>query len=92
MSEMFNPSIATTAFDHTTTIVAVLELSGKTWLFGACAPGIARRIKQSIEARDIARRREGARAPESPSGEGGRHGDAHRARLRSRARRVLDRA
>jgi transposase len=54
MSEMFNPSIATTAFDHTTTIVAVLELSGKTWLFGACAPGIARRIKQSIEARDIA--------------------------------------
>lgn len=53
MSEMFNPSIATTTFDHTTTIVAVLELSGKSWLFGACAPGVRRRIKKSFKARDI---------------------------------------
>jgi transposase len=53
MSEMFNPSIAATAFDHTTTIVAVLELSGKNWLLGACAPGVTRRVKQSLQARDI---------------------------------------
>ena len=54
MSEMFNPSVSATAFDHTTTIVAVLELSGKSWLFGACAPGVPRRIKQNLEAGDIA--------------------------------------
>ena len=92
MSEMFNPSIATTAFDHTTTIVAVLELSGKTWLFGACAPGIARRIKQSIEARDIAAVVKALERLKAQSEKAGCRGDAHRARLRSRARRVLDRA
>ena len=54
MSEMFNPSAAATAFDHNTTIVAVLELSGKSWLFGAIAPGLKTRAKQSLAARDIA--------------------------------------
>ena len=37
MSEMFNPHAPATAYDHNTTIVAVLELSGKSWLFGAVA-------------------------------------------------------
>jgi transposase len=54
MSEMFNPSAAATAFDHSTTIVAVLELSGKSWLFGAVAPGLKTRAKRSLAARDIA--------------------------------------
>lgn len=54
MSEMFNPSAATTAFDHNTTIVAVLELSGENWLFGAIAPGAKTRAKRSFAARDIA--------------------------------------
>jgi transposase len=54
MSEMFNPSTAATAFDHNTTITAVLELSGKNWLFGAVAPGLTTRAKRSFEARDIA--------------------------------------
>jgi len=54
MSEMFNPSIAATAFDHNTTITAVLELSGKTWLFGAIAPGLTTRAKRSFTAGDIA--------------------------------------
>jgi transposase len=53
MSEMFNPRAPTTAYDHHTTIVAVLELSGKSWLFGAVAPGVARRTKRSFEARDL---------------------------------------
>ena len=53
MSEMFNPHAPATAYDHNTTIVAVLELSGKNWLFGAVAPGLSRRTKRSFEARDI---------------------------------------
>jgi len=54
MSEMFNPRSPATAFDHATTIVAVLELSGKNWLFGAIAPGVKRRVKRNFTARDIA--------------------------------------
>jgi transposase len=54
MSEIFNPRSPATAFDHSTTIVAVLELSGKNWLFGAIAPGVKTRAKRSFPARDIA--------------------------------------
>jgi transposase len=54
MSEMFNPRSPATAFEHSTTIVAVLELSGKNWLFGAIAPGVRRRAKRSFPARNIA--------------------------------------
>jgi transposase len=53
MSEMFNPRAPATAYDHHTTIVAVLELSGKNWLFGAVAPGVARRTKRAFKARDV---------------------------------------
>jgi len=53
MSEMFNPHAPATAYDHNTTIVVVLELSGKNWLFGAVAPGLSRRTKRSFEARDV---------------------------------------
>jgi transposase len=49
----FDPRMPATAYDHVTTIVAVLELSGKSWLFGAVAPGVGRRSKRSIEARDV---------------------------------------
>ena len=49
MSEMFNPHAPATAYDHNTTIVAVLELSGKNWLFGAkLSPGLSRRTKRSF--------------------------------------------
>jgi transposase len=54
MSEMFNPHTPATAFDHSTTVVAVLELSGKNWLFGAIAPGAKTRAKRSFAAGDIA--------------------------------------
>jgi hypothetical protein len=47
MSEMFNPHAPATAYDHNTTIVAVLELSGKNWLFGAVAPGLSRRTNEA---------------------------------------------
>jgi hypothetical protein len=53
MSEMFNPQAPATAYDHNTTIVAVLELSGKNWLLGAVAPGLSRRTKRSLEARNV---------------------------------------
>ena len=53
MSEMFNPRAPATAYDHNTTIVAVLELSGKNWLLGAVAPGLSRRTKRSFEARNV---------------------------------------
>ena len=53
MSEMFNPHAPATAYDHNTTIVAVLELSGKNWLLGAVAPGLSRRMKRSFEARNV---------------------------------------
>jgi hypothetical protein len=49
MSEMFNPHAPATAYDHNTTIVAVLELSGKNWLLGAVAPGLSRRTKRSFD-------------------------------------------
>ena len=53
MSEMFNPHAPATAYDRNTTIVAVLELSGKSWLFGAVAPGVSWRVKRSFAARDV---------------------------------------
>ena len=33
---------AATAFDHTSTLVLALELSGKGWQVGAVLPGVAR--------------------------------------------------
>src|SRR5262249_58237449 len=53
MSEMFNPHASATAYDHNTTIVAVLELSGKNWLLGVVAPGLSVRMKRSFEARNV---------------------------------------
>src|ERR1700757_2043223 len=53
MSEMFNPHAPATAYDHNATIVAVLELRGKNWLFGAVAPGLSRRTRRSLEARNV---------------------------------------
>ena len=37
---------ATTAFDHDSTLVLALELSGKCWEVGAVLPGIARRPRR----------------------------------------------
>ena len=44
---------ATTAFDHDSTLVLALELSGKCWEVGAVLPGIARRPRRVLPSRDM---------------------------------------
>ena len=54
MSEAFDPRKSATAFDQASTLVVVLELSGKSWRAGASVPGVARRPLRQLEARDLA--------------------------------------
>jgi transposase len=44
---------AATAFDHDSTLVVALELSGKRWEVGAVLPGVSRRPRRSLAARDM---------------------------------------
>ncbi len=53
MSEAFDPRKSTTAFDLASTLVVVVELSGKSWRVGANAPGVSRRPLRTVAARDI---------------------------------------
>jgi transposase len=48
------PASAATAFDHDSTLVMVLELSGRSWELGGVVPGVERRPRRKLEARDIA--------------------------------------
>jgi transposase len=43
-----------TAFDHNSTLVLALELSGKGWQVGAVLPGVARRPRRNVAPRDVA--------------------------------------
>ena len=52
MTEQSAP--AATAFDHNSTLVLALELSGKGWQVGAVLPGVARRPRRSVAPRDMA--------------------------------------
>ena len=45
---------AATAFDHNSTLVLALELSGRGWQVGAVLPGVARRPGRSVAPRDVA--------------------------------------
>jgi len=54
MPEQFDSHNATTAFDHDSTLVAALELSGKSWEIGAVVPGVARRPRRRLDPRDMA--------------------------------------
>ena len=54
MSEAFDPRKSATAFDQASTVVAVLELSGKAWRAGAGVPGASRRPSRQFEPGDIA--------------------------------------
>jgi transposase len=54
MTVMSEASDRATAFDHNSTLVLVLELSGKSWEVGAVVPGVTRRPKRGLEPRDIA--------------------------------------
>jgi transposase len=54
MKEFFDRRKPATAFDHTTTLVTVLELSGKSWELGASVPGVSRRPLRKISVGDLA--------------------------------------
>ena len=53
MSEAFDPRKSATAFDQASTLVIVLELSGKSWRAGASVPGVERRPLRQLKARDL---------------------------------------
>src|SRR3546814_4323622 len=53
MSEHFDSHNAAAAFDHDSTLVVALELSGKPWEVGAVVPGIARRPRRRFDPRDV---------------------------------------
>ena len=54
MREPSSPTPAVTAFDGDSTLVVALELSGKGWEMGAVLPGVSRRPRRRLAARDIA--------------------------------------
>lgn len=54
MSETFEPSNGAAAFDHDSTLVVALELSGKSWEVGAVLPGVARRPRRRLAPGDVA--------------------------------------
>ena len=51
MTEQCAP--AATAFDHDSTLVLALELSGKGWEVGAVLPGVTRRPRRGLALRDV---------------------------------------
>src|SRR5512135_2207721 len=53
MSQVFELRKPTTTFEHESTLVATLELSGKSWLISAALPGIDRRPKKTVRVGDI---------------------------------------
>jgi transposase len=50
MSEAFDPRKSTTAFDQASTLVLILELSGKSWRAAASVPGLSRRPMRNLAA------------------------------------------
>jgi len=53
MSEHFDAHRPATAFDHDSTLVVAMELSGKSWQLGAVIPGVSRRAKTGVKAGDM---------------------------------------
>lgn len=54
MPKQFDTPNAVAAFDHDSTLVVALELSGKSWEAGAVVPGVARRPRRRLAPRDMA--------------------------------------
>ena len=52
MTEFFDAPRPATAFDHDSTSVVAMELSGKSWQLGAA--GVSRRPKRGLKAGDTA--------------------------------------
>jgi hypothetical protein len=53
MDEFLDPRKPATAFDHATTLVAVLELSGKSWEMGASMPGVVAPTSAQASGRGV---------------------------------------
>lgn len=51
MTKPLTTAVSATALDYDSTIVAVVELSGKSWVVGAQVPGVARQPRHSIKTR-----------------------------------------
>lgn len=54
MAKQFVSHNTVATFDHDSTLVLALELSGKSWDVGAVAPGVARRARRRLAPRDMA--------------------------------------
>ncbi len=54
MAKQFVSHNTVAAFDHDSTLVLAMELSGKSWDVGAVVPGVARRPRRRLAARDMA--------------------------------------
>jgi transposase len=54
MPKQFETHNAAPAFEHDSTLVLALELSGKSWELGGIVPGVVRRPRRRLEARDLA--------------------------------------
>jgi transposase len=54
MTKQSGPVGAAAAFEHDSTLVLALELSGKGWEVGAVLPGVARRARRRLAPRDMA--------------------------------------
>jgi len=54
MSAPFELRTPATAFDHDITVVAAMELSGKSWIISGAIPGVDRRPKKTVAVGDIA--------------------------------------
>ena len=53
MTEYFDAHRPATAFDHDSTLVVAMELSGKSWQLGAVVPGVSRRPKRGLKVGDM---------------------------------------
>jgi transposase len=54
MARKTETTASAVAYDHDSTVVAALELSGKSWELAAVVPGVARRPRRRLEPGDIA--------------------------------------
>ena len=90
---MTEPSArAATAFDHASTLVLALELSGKSWEVGAVLPGVTRRPRRSLAARDMTGLLQQIERWKVEAQRGGRTVCRTVLAYEARPRRILDRA
>jgi hypothetical protein len=54
VSKAFDLRHPITAFMHDGTVVAAMELSGKSWIISGAVPGVARHPKKALPVGDIA--------------------------------------